>query len=65
MLMNFAAKATEVDLVKLLYKVSLPYKQFKTRGHHCNQDLLSIIDKDSQYLRPRQLSHDRNLEFII
>ena len=36
--MNFAAKATEVDLVKLLYNVSLLYKQFKTRGHHCNQD---------------------------
>ena len=35
MLMNFAAKATEVDLVKMLYNVSLPYKQFKTRGHHC------------------------------
>ena len=22
----------------------LLYKQFKTRGHHCNQDLLSITD---------------------
>ena len=45
--MNFAAKATEVDLIKLLYNVTLLYKQFKTKGHHCKQDLLSIIDNQT------------------
>ena len=25
----------------------LLYKQFKTRGHHCNQDLLYIIDNQA------------------
>ena len=38
------------------WNVSLLYKQFKTRGHHCNQDLLSITDNCHAILKLKPFS---------